>query len=160
MKALDACRAAGDQSLLATVYGEMGTLFAVQGRYDAALKAQQEALNTYRKLNDRTYLMVAALSGYGHTLSAVGNEAEGRKSIEEALQLAVEAKNDATTAEALNFLGDSYFYAGDFTSAASSMRKRYNWRPRRMSATRCYWQNWISPNLMSRRTAPRPRLPC
>ena len=123
MKALDACRAAGDQSLLATVYGEMGTLFAVQGRYDAALKAQQEALNTYRKLNDRTYLMVAALSGYGHTLSAVGNEAEGRKSIEEALQLAVEAKNDATTAEALNFLGDSYFYAGDFTSARQQYEK-------------------------------------
>ena len=58
MKALDACRAAGDKSGLATVSSDLGALFARQGRYDAALKAQQEAVTPYHQLNDRTYLMV------------------------------------------------------------------------------------------------------
>ena len=50
----------------------MGALFAAQGNYSAALKAQQEAVNLYQQLADRPYLTVAALAGYGHTLSAVG----------------------------------------------------------------------------------------
>jgi len=123
VKALDSRRATGDRNGIALESSDMGSLFAAQGRYDAALKAQQEAVNTYRQLNDRTYVMVAALAGYGHTLSAVGREDEGQKNIEEALKIAVEAKNDAMTAEALNYLGDSYFYRGDYSSAQQQYQK-------------------------------------
>lgn len=123
LKALDNYRAAGDKSGYATVSIDLGALFAAQGRYDAALKAQQEAVNAYRQLNDRTYLMVAALAGYGHTLSAVGREEEGQKNLEEALKIAVEAKNDTITAQALNYLGDSYFYRGDYSAAKQQYEK-------------------------------------
>ena len=123
LKALEAARAAGDKSGVATVSADMGALFAAQGRYDAALKAQQEAVNLFQQLGDRTYLMVAALAGYGHTLSAVGRGDEGRKSLEQALKLAADVKNDLGTAEALNYLGDSYFYSGDYAAARQQYEK-------------------------------------
>jgi tetratricopeptide (TPR) repeat protein len=117
MKALEAYRASGDKAGVALESSDMGALFAAQGRYGAALNAQQEAVKTYQQLNDRTFLMVSALAGYGHTLAAVASGNEGRKHIEDALKLAPEVKNDAVTAEALNWLGDSYFYAGDYSAA-------------------------------------------
>ncbi|HUI84073.1 MAG TPA: tetratricopeptide repeat protein [Candidatus Binatia bacterium] len=117
LKALDGYRAAGNKNGVALVSSDMGALFAEQGRYDAALKAQQEAVNTYRQLNDRTYQMVWALAGYGNTLAAVGRQEEGRKYIQEALQLAGEVKEDNGMAAALNYQGDSYFYGGDYAAA-------------------------------------------
>ncbi len=123
LKALEAYRAAGDKNGIATESADMGALFAAQGRYDAALKAQQEAVNIFQQLGDRTYMNVAALAGYGHTLSAVGRGDEGRKNLEAALKLAGDVKNDLGTAEALNYLGDSYFYSGDYTSARQQYEK-------------------------------------
>ncbi len=117
LKALEVQRAAGDKNGIALQSGDLGALFAVQGRYDAALKAQQEAVNIYRQLGDRTYTMAAALAGYGHTLSAVGREDEGQKNIDEALKLAGEAKNDAISAEVFNYFGDSLFYLGNYAGA-------------------------------------------
>ena len=46
LKALEAHRAADDKSGMALESSDMGAVFAAQGRYDAALKAQQEAVNT------------------------------------------------------------------------------------------------------------------
>jgi tetratricopeptide (TPR) repeat protein len=123
MKALDARRSNGDKAGVALESGDMGALFAAQGNYSAALKAQQEAVNIYQQLADRPYLTMAALAGYGHTVSAVGREDEGRKSLEEALKLAPTAKNDSITAETLNFLGDNYFYAGDSANARQQYEK-------------------------------------
>ncbi len=117
LKALDAQRSAANKNGIARESADMGALFATQGRYDAALKDQKDAVNIFQELGDRTYMMQAALAGYGQTLSAVGREDEGRKYIEDALKLADTAKNDETTAETLNALGDSYFYAGDYASA-------------------------------------------
>jgi tetratricopeptide (TPR) repeat protein len=123
LQALDAQRAKGDKSGIATESADMGALFAVQGRYDAALKAQQEAVNIYQQLGDRTYQMVLALAEYGRTLSAVSRQDEGRNDINAALKLAPDAKNDAATAVAWNAMGDSYFYAGDFASARQQYDK-------------------------------------
>jgi tetratricopeptide (TPR) repeat protein len=123
MKALDARRGNGDKAGVALESGDMGALFAAQGNYSAALKAQQEAVKIYQQLADRPYLTMAALAGYGHTVSAVGREDEGRKSLEEALKLAPTAKNDSITAETLNFLGDNYFYAGDSANARQQYEK-------------------------------------
>ncbi len=123
MKALDARRSDSDKAGVALESGDMGALFAAQGNYSAALKAQQEAVNIYQQMADRPYLTMAALAGYGHTLSAVGRQDEGRKNLEDALKLAPTAKNDAVTAETLNFLGDNYFYAGDYANARQQYEK-------------------------------------
>jgi len=123
LKALDAQRVSGNKNGIARESADLGALFAVQGRYDAALKAQKEAVDIFQQLGDRTYMMEAALAGYGQTLSAVGREQEGRQNIEEALKLADTAKNDAITAEAIQSLGNSYFYAGDYASARQQYEK-------------------------------------
>ncbi len=123
LKALDAQRAANNKNGIARESADMGALFAAQGRYDAALKAQKEAVDIFQQLGDRTYLTEAALAGYGHTLAAVGREEEGRKNIEDALKLADTAKNDEITADALNALGDSYFYGGDYANARQQYEK-------------------------------------
>jgi tetratricopeptide (TPR) repeat protein len=123
LKALEAHRAADDKSGVALESSDMGAVFAAQGRYDAALKAQQEAVSLYQRYSDRPYMTVAALAGYGHTLSAVGRADEGRKNLEQALKLAPDAKNDPVTAEALNFYGDSYFYVGDYAAARQQYEK-------------------------------------
>jgi serine/threonine protein kinase/tetratricopeptide (TPR) repeat protein len=123
LKAMDAHRAAGDKNGAALESSDMGNLFAVQGRYDAALKAQLEAVNTFKQLNDRTYQMVLALAGYGRTLAAVGQGDQGQKFADEAVQLAADAKNDSATAEALNSLGDTYFYRGNYDAARQQYSK-------------------------------------
>ncbi len=123
LKALDAQRAKGDKSGIAAESADMGALFAVQGRYDAALKAQREAVDIYQQLGDRTYQMVLALAEYGRTLAAVGRENEGRTNINAALNLAADAKNDTATTVALNAMGDSYFYSGDFAGAREQYDK-------------------------------------
>jgi serine/threonine protein kinase/tetratricopeptide (TPR) repeat protein len=123
MKALDASRTANDKGGLASVSSDMGSLFAIQGRYDAALKAQLDAVNAFQQLNDRTFLTVYALAGYGDTLAAVGRTDEGRKFVNQALQLAADVKNDQATAMALNSLGDAYFFSGDYTNARQQYGK-------------------------------------
>ena len=95
----------------------MGALFATQGKYGQAVGALQEAVQGFQQINDRTWLMAEAQSRYGDVLSAVGREDEGQKYIDDALKLATELKNDTVMAEALNALGDSYFYRGDYASA-------------------------------------------
>ena len=123
LKALDAQRAKNDKHGIAHELADMGALFAAQGRYDAALKSQKEAVDTFQQIGERTYMSQEALAEYGHTLAAVGQEDDGRKNIDEALKLTDTAKNDEVTAEALNALGDSYFYSGDYAAARQQYEK-------------------------------------
>jgi serine/threonine protein kinase/tetratricopeptide (TPR) repeat protein len=121
MKALDMRRAANDKSGIAVESSDMGILFTAQGRYGAALKAQQEAVNAYQQLNDRTNLMISALAEYGHTLAAAGREDEGQTQIEKALLLADQTKSNPVIP--LNYLGDTYFYRGDYKAARQQYEK-------------------------------------
>ena len=57
------------------------------------------------------------MARYGDVLSVVGRGEEGQKYIDDALKLADEVKDESSTSEALNDLGDSYFYRGDYSSA-------------------------------------------
>ena len=95
----------------------MGALFATQGKYGQAVGALQDAVQNFQEVKDRTWFMAEAQSRYGDVLSAVGREDEGQKYIDDALKLATDLKNDTVTSEALNALGDSYFYRGDYGSA-------------------------------------------
>ena len=90
-----------------------------------------------------------------YVVRAWAAKTRARSIIDEALQLAPTAKNDSqTTAAALNFLGDSYFYRGDYTSARQQYEKALQLATKAKVPRpgRC-WQNWISPNLTSRRAA-------
>ncbi|MGB7553136.1 MAG: tetratricopeptide repeat protein, partial [Candidatus Korobacteraceae bacterium] len=117
LKALEARRSANDKSGAAAESSSMGALFATQGKYGQAVGALQDAVQGFQQINDRTWLMAEAQSRYGDVLSSVGREAEGQKYIDDALKLATELKNDTVIVEALNALGNSYFYSGDYTSA-------------------------------------------
>jgi eukaryotic-like serine/threonine-protein kinase len=123
LKALNASRAAGDKADVALASSTMGVLFAVQGKYDAALSALQDAVNGFQQLNDRTWYSVEALSRYGSVLSAVGRGDEGQKYIDDALKRAAELKDDSQTAEVLNSLGDSYLYRGDYSAARQQYQR-------------------------------------
>ncbi len=117
LKAMEASRAANDKEMLALEASTMGVLFAAQGKYDAALSYLQQAMDGFKQINDRTWYSVEVLARYGDVLSVVGRGEEGQKSIDEALKLADEVKDESATAEARNAMGDSYFYRGDYSSA-------------------------------------------
>jgi tetratricopeptide (TPR) repeat protein len=95
----------------------MGTIFEYQGRYGAALKSKEDALKTFRELKDRSFWMAEILSGYGHSLSQVGQYDEAQKILGEALSLARELQNKTLIAQTLNFHGDAFYYRGDLKSA-------------------------------------------
>jgi tetratricopeptide (TPR) repeat protein len=96
----------------------MGTIFEYQGRYGAALKSKEDALKTFRELQDHGFWMAEILSGYGNSLSQVGRYDEAQKNLAEAMTLAQELQNRTLVAQILNFQGDTFFYRGDIKSAA------------------------------------------
>lgn len=119
LRALKLYRSVGDKRGAAIESASMGTLFACQGRYGAAVNAKQEALKTFRELGDRSFWMVEILSSYGHALIQAGQSEEAQKSLDEAMSLARELKNEAFVAQIINYQGDGPFYRGDYKSARS-----------------------------------------
>jgi tetratricopeptide (TPR) repeat protein len=117
LRAIELYRAAGDARGAAIESYSMGTLFQHQGRYGAALSSKQEALRTFQQLKDRSFWMAEILSGYGSALAEAGRDEEAQKSLDEAMNLARELKNDALVAQVLDFQGDTFFYRGDYKSA-------------------------------------------
>src|SRR5208282_2477400 len=117
LKVMEAGRAAGDKADVALAASTMGMLFAAQGKYEAALSSLHDAVSGFQQLNDRTWYSAEALARYGDVLSMVGRGEEAQKYLDEALQRAVELKDDAVTAGVLTALGDSYFYRGQYPSA-------------------------------------------
>ena len=123
LKALEIRRNSGDQNGVAINSSSLGALFTEQGKYASALSALQESLKDFQQTNDQTWLMVEATGRYGDALSQVGRWDEGQKSLEDAVRLATEVKNDTVLGRALNDLGDSYFYRGDYGAAREQYEK-------------------------------------
>ncbi len=123
LKAIDTARAAGDQGRVALESTSLGELFATQGQYSRALKSYEDAVKGFQATNDQTRLMAAALAGYGNVLSMVGREGEGQQKLQEALKIANDAKSDTWIAQTLNWLGDSYMYAGAYADAKQQYDK-------------------------------------
>jgi tetratricopeptide (TPR) repeat protein len=123
LKALEISRNSGDQNGVAINSSGLGALFTLQGKYGSALSAYRESLKDFQQTNDHTWLMVEATTGYGNALSEVGRWDEGQKSLENAVKLAIEVKNDSVLHEVLVDLGDSYFYKGDYGSAKPQYEK-------------------------------------
>jgi eukaryotic-like serine/threonine-protein kinase len=118
LKALDLRRGAGDKSGAAIESSAMGILFGFQGRYSAALSSQQDAVKTMRELQQTGFWLIEILTNNGRALAEIGRSEEARKSLEEALGDARALKNDAQIARALVDQGDSFYYQGDYKSAA------------------------------------------
>jgi len=123
LKALEIARNRGDQNGIAVDSSGLGALFTEQGKYASAISALQESLKEFEQSKDQSWLMVEATGRYGNVLSEVGRWDEGQKSLEDAVRLATEVKNDKVLAQALNYLGDSYFYRSDYATAREPYEK-------------------------------------
>ena len=123
LKALEIARNSNDLSGIAVNSSGLGALFTEQGKYAAALSALQESLKDFDQAKDQSWLMVEAKGRYGNALSEVGSWDEGQKNLEDALKQADAVKNDSVLAANLNYLGDSYFYRGDYGTARQQYDK-------------------------------------
>jgi tetratricopeptide (TPR) repeat protein len=116
LTALEVWRRVNDKRREAyTSYG-LGNVFEQQGRLGAALNAKAEALKAIREVQDRTGTAEMA-GGYADSLNLLGRGEEAQKSLDEAMALAHEAKNQALIGQNLNFQGDGFFYRGDLKAA-------------------------------------------
>ncbi len=120
MRALDLRRSTNDPRGAAIESYGLGTLFDYQGRFGAAVISKQDALKTFRDLKDKTFWMAEILGGYGESLILAGRGDEAKGSLDEALALSRELKNDGLIAEIVGYQGDAFFYGGDFKSAQAS----------------------------------------
>jgi serine/threonine protein kinase/tetratricopeptide (TPR) repeat protein len=119
MRALDLYRRAEDKHGAAMEAYTMGTVFEYQGRYGSAVSSKKQAVQDFRATQDRSFWMSEALSGYGNVLSETGQFDEGSKTLDDALKLSRDLKNDALVAQVLNWQGDNSFYRGDLQAARS-----------------------------------------
>lgn len=118
MKALDLRRSAGDKLGTAVESSSMGVLFGYQGRYGAALSAQEDAVKTLRELKETGFWRTQVLINYGAALGEIGKSDDARKNLDEALSYAREMKNNTQVVQALREEGDSFYYQGAFESAS------------------------------------------
>ncbi|MGB8537995.1 MAG: tetratricopeptide repeat protein, partial [Acidobacteriaceae bacterium] len=117
LRALDLWRKADDKSGIAMTSSGMATLFEYQGRFGAALDAQQEAIKNLQQLPDRGPVFAETQADYGNALSLVGRQDDARVSLDQALALARQLQDNPLIATILNFQGDRLFYGGDLKGA-------------------------------------------
>jgi tetratricopeptide (TPR) repeat protein len=119
MRALDIRRTINDPHGAALESYGLGAVFDYQGRFGAAVNAKQDALKAFRDLKERTFWMAEIVGGYGNALILAGRGDEARSSLDEALVLSRELKNDGLVAQTLGFQGNALFYQGNFKGAHS-----------------------------------------
>ena len=118
LRALRLRRDAGDKRGAAIESYSMGTIFDYQARYGAAVKAKEEALQTYRDLKQRDIWLGEILSGYGNSLSSSGRMDGAGRNLDEAMTVANELKNPSVIAQTLRFQADRLSYSGDDKGAS------------------------------------------
>ena len=123
LKAIEIRRGMNDQHGVALESESMALIFAAQGRYSAAIASMQDALKIFQQIKDRTFFTVEIMAGMGGILAEAGRGDEGQKNIEDALAIAQEIKNDSVASLALNWLGNVYFYKGDFKGATQQYQR-------------------------------------
>jgi tetratricopeptide (TPR) repeat protein len=117
MRALDMRRSINDPHGAALESYGLGAVFDYQGRFGAAVNAKQDALKAFRELKEKTFWMAEILGGYGDALTLAGRGDEAKSSLEEALSLSRELKNDGLVGQTLGFEGNVLFYQGNFKGA-------------------------------------------
>jgi tetratricopeptide (TPR) repeat protein len=119
LKALGLRRGAGDQRGAAIEASGTGMVFAYQGRYGAAISAQQDALKGLQESKEQGFMVTEILLSYGNALALAGRTDEAAKALTEALNAAREQKSQPQIAAALSYQGDNAFYRGDLNLAAT-----------------------------------------
>jgi serine/threonine protein kinase/tetratricopeptide (TPR) repeat protein len=117
LKALDGYRGLNDAVGVAQQAEGMARIFAAQGRYGAALGSMKNAVDSIRQTKEMTAFTVEIVGGWGDLLTQAGRGAEGKASLDEALSDAAKIKDQPSLAMATNWLGDFYFYQGDYAHA-------------------------------------------
>jgi serine/threonine protein kinase/tetratricopeptide (TPR) repeat protein len=95
----------------------LGVIFDYQGRFGAAVNSKRDALKTFQDLKDKSATMTEIEGGYGESLVLAGRGEEAKVSLDDALSLAREQKNDGLVSQTLRFQGDAAYYRGDSKSA-------------------------------------------
>lgn len=119
LKALELRRSTGDQKGAALESSGLGALFADQGRYGAAVSAQQDALKDFKESKEQGFEATAILLDYGNALTLAGRNEEATKLLTDALKSAREQDSKPQLATALSYQADNAYYRGDLKSAAS-----------------------------------------
>jgi eukaryotic-like serine/threonine-protein kinase len=112
-------RSIGDMKGAATETSSMGALFADQGRYGAAISAQEDALKDFEQSKEQGFMATEIVMAYGNALALAGRADEAAKYLTGALNAAREQKSQPQIAAALSYQGDNAFYRGDLKSAAA-----------------------------------------
>jgi serine/threonine protein kinase/tetratricopeptide (TPR) repeat protein len=118
LSALDLRRKSSDKRGAAFESASLGVLYGYQGRLGPALSSEEEAVKTFRDIQDHSLWFPEVLADYGNALAQVGRFDDAQKALDESLSVARELKNDARVGAAQGFLGDNLFYRGDFKAAA------------------------------------------
>jgi eukaryotic-like serine/threonine-protein kinase len=117
MRAMDLWRSLSDKRGVAMESDTLGTMFDSEGRFGAAVNSKQDALKTFQELKDKTYWMAEIEGSYGEALVLAGRGAEAAASLNDALSLARELKNDGMVSQTLAFQADAAYYRGDSKTA-------------------------------------------
>ena len=123
VKAIDVNRSMNDQRAVAIESASVARLFAQQGRFDAALSSMQDALKYFQQSKEMTTFTADIFGGWGHLLSQVGRGDEGRPYLDNALNIAHAVKDDAAAARVMNWIGDAFYYKGDYFVARQQYDK-------------------------------------
>lgn len=123
LQALEQARKAGDKLQIAAISDSMADLLLIQGRYGAALKAQQDAVSIDQQLQQGGDFSAEIRADYANVLSRLGRGEEASKILEESLRAAESTKNDGLQAKVLNLQGECFYLRGDFKAARSSFEK-------------------------------------
>ena len=119
LKALELRRNSGDQKGAALESSGLGTLFADQGRYGAAVSAEQDALKGFQESQEKGFMATEILLDYGNALALAGHGELAAKYLSDALNSAREQKSQPQIATALSYQADNAFYRGDMKTAAA-----------------------------------------
>ena len=118
LRAIDLRRNSGDKRGAAIESYSMASVFDYQGRFGAAVKAKQDAVQSMRDLGQRDAWLAEMLGGYGYSLSLAGRTDEAAKPLDDALALARDLQNPILVAQTTRFQTARLFYAGDLKGAA------------------------------------------
>jgi serine/threonine protein kinase/tetratricopeptide (TPR) repeat protein len=123
LKALDLRRSAGDARGAAIASSGLGTLFGYQGRFGAAVSAQQDAVKGLAEAKEQGFYSTEVLTAYGYALAQAGRGDEAAKALADALNAARADKNQPQIGAALTYQGDNAYYRGDLKAAAASYQE-------------------------------------